>query len=167
MKLEPPGEGDPGRHIGLGEQDQSVFFRNLNRGKKSIRLNLKSAAGREALLRVAAGVDVIIEAFRPGVAARIGVGANELPTVTPAPFPLRLQSQVGHRPERFARRPCRAKRFDDHHQVIEGFERISHRLRKDANAAAGDEQVPARRRALGISRFRRGVHRARPPVRTG
>ena len=34
MKLEPPGEGDPGRHIGLGEQDQSVFFRNLNRGRR-------------------------------------------------------------------------------------------------------------------------------------
>jgi crotonobetainyl-CoA:carnitine CoA-transferase CaiB-like acyl-CoA transferase len=71
-KLEPPGEGDPGRHIGLGERGHSVFFRNLNRGKRSISLNLKTAAGREALLRVAAGVDVFIEAFRPGVAARLG-----------------------------------------------------------------------------------------------
>jgi crotonobetainyl-CoA:carnitine CoA-transferase CaiB-like acyl-CoA transferase len=49
-----------------------VFFRNLNRGKKSMSLNLKCAAGREALLRIAQTVDVFIEAFRPGVAAKLG-----------------------------------------------------------------------------------------------
>jgi crotonobetainyl-CoA:carnitine CoA-transferase CaiB-like acyl-CoA transferase len=49
-----------------------VFFRNLNRGKKSVSLNLKTTAGREALLRIAATVDVFIEAFRPGVAAKLG-----------------------------------------------------------------------------------------------
>jgi crotonobetainyl-CoA:carnitine CoA-transferase CaiB-like acyl-CoA transferase len=72
IKLEPPGEGDPGRHIGLGEGGSSVFFRNLNRGKRSIRLDLKSPAARDALLRIAQHVDVFIEAFRPGVAARLG-----------------------------------------------------------------------------------------------
>ncbi len=72
IKLEPPGQGDPGRHIGLGEHGHSVFFRNLNRGKKSVSLNLKTAEGREALLRVAESADVFIEAFRPGVAARLG-----------------------------------------------------------------------------------------------
>jgi crotonobetainyl-CoA:carnitine CoA-transferase CaiB-like acyl-CoA transferase len=72
IKLEPPGEGDPGRHIGLGERGHSVFFRNLNRGKRSVRLNLKTPAGREALLRIAGSADVFIEAFRPGVAARLG-----------------------------------------------------------------------------------------------
>jgi crotonobetainyl-CoA:carnitine CoA-transferase CaiB-like acyl-CoA transferase len=72
IKLEPPGAGDPGRHIGLGEHGHSVFFRNLNRDKRSVSLNLRSAAGREALLRIAGTVDVFIEAFRPGVAARLG-----------------------------------------------------------------------------------------------
>jgi crotonobetainyl-CoA:carnitine CoA-transferase CaiB-like acyl-CoA transferase len=72
IKLEPPGEGDPGRHIGLGERGHSVFFRNLNRGKKSVSLNLKTAAGREALLSIAEKVDVFIEAFRPGIAAKLG-----------------------------------------------------------------------------------------------
>jgi crotonobetainyl-CoA:carnitine CoA-transferase CaiB-like acyl-CoA transferase len=72
IKLEPPGEGDPGRHIGLAEQGHAVFFRNLNRGKRSLSLNLKSAAGREALLRVADTADVFIEAFRPGVVERLG-----------------------------------------------------------------------------------------------
>ena len=73
IKLEPPGEGDPGRHIGLGENGHTVFFRNLNRGKKSVSLNLKSPAGLEAALRIAESVDVVIEAFRPGVAQRLGV----------------------------------------------------------------------------------------------
>jgi len=73
IKLEPPGAGDPGREIGLAERGQTVFFRNLNRGKKSVTLNLKSAPEREAALRIAGTVDVFIEAFRPGVAARLGV----------------------------------------------------------------------------------------------
>jgi crotonobetainyl-CoA:carnitine CoA-transferase CaiB-like acyl-CoA transferase len=72
IKLEPPGEGDPGRGIGLGEHGHSVFFRNANRGKRSISLNLKTAEGRAALLDIAAQVDVLVEAFRPGVAARLG-----------------------------------------------------------------------------------------------
>ena len=41
IKIEPPGEGDPGRHIGLADGPATVFFRNLNRGKKSVVLDLK------------------------------------------------------------------------------------------------------------------------------
>ena len=78
IKLEPPGEGDPGRHIGLGEHGHCVFFRNLNRGKKSVSLNLKTPAGLEAVLRIAETVDVFIEAFRPGVANRLGIGYEAL-----------------------------------------------------------------------------------------
>jgi len=73
IKLEPPGEGDPGRHIGLGEHGHTVFFRNLNRGKKSVSLDLKSPQGLEAVLRIATSADVLIEAFRPGVAQRLGI----------------------------------------------------------------------------------------------
>lgn len=73
IKVEQPGEGDPGRHIGLSDGPHSVFFRNLNRGKKSIVLDLKTETGRAALLDLAAGADVFLEAFRPGVAARLGI----------------------------------------------------------------------------------------------
>ena len=52
----------------------SVFFRNLNRGKKSVVIDLKSAEGRESLLRLCDGADVLVESFRPGVAARLGIG---------------------------------------------------------------------------------------------
>lgn len=83
IKVEPPGEGDPGRHIGLGENGHTVFFRNANRGKRSICLNLKTAEGREALLRIAAEVDVLIEAFRPGVAARLGFDYQTIAAINP------------------------------------------------------------------------------------
>jgi crotonobetainyl-CoA:carnitine CoA-transferase CaiB-like acyl-CoA transferase len=74
IKVEPPGEGDPGRSIGLADGPSTVFFRNLNRGKKSIVLNLKQPAEREALLRLCDSADVLVESFRPGVAQRLGFG---------------------------------------------------------------------------------------------
>jgi crotonobetainyl-CoA:carnitine CoA-transferase CaiB-like acyl-CoA transferase len=83
IKLEPPGEGDPGRHIGLAENGHTIFFRNLNRGKRSISLDLKAEAGREALLAVARNVDVFVEAFRPGVAARLGFDYASLRAINP------------------------------------------------------------------------------------
>lgn len=74
IKIEPPGEGEPGRHIGLAEGGHTVFFRNTQRGKKSFCVNLKSAEGREALLQLCETADVFVEAFRPGVVDRLGVG---------------------------------------------------------------------------------------------
>ncbi len=73
IKVEPPGEGDPGRHIGLSQAGHSTFFRNANRGKKSVVVNLKDPAGREALLRLCEDADVFVESFRPGVVKRLGV----------------------------------------------------------------------------------------------
>ncbi len=78
IKVEMPGEGDPVRHIGVVEDDQSVLFRNLNRGKKSVALDLKSATGRATLLALCDSADVFIEAFRPGVAERLGLGYEQL-----------------------------------------------------------------------------------------
>jgi crotonobetainyl-CoA:carnitine CoA-transferase CaiB-like acyl-CoA transferase len=74
IKIEAPGEGDPGRHIGLSDGPSTVFFRNLNRGKKSVVLDLKDASQREALLSLAETADVFVESFRPGAVDRLGVG---------------------------------------------------------------------------------------------
>ena len=74
IKIEPPGEGDPGRHIGLSDGPSTVFFRNLNRGKKSVVVDLKDAAQREALLALCETADVFVESFRPGAVDRLGVG---------------------------------------------------------------------------------------------
>jgi len=83
IKVEPPGEGDPGRHIGLAQGAHTTFFRNANRGKKSVVANLKDAADRDALLALCDEADVFIEAFRPGVVQRLGVDYDTLAARNP------------------------------------------------------------------------------------
>lgn len=83
IKIEPPGEGEPGRYIGPRQGGHTVFFRNTQRGKKSLCVNLKSLEGREAVLRLAETADVFIEAFRPGVVDRLGVGYAEVSARNP------------------------------------------------------------------------------------
>lgn len=78
IKIEAPNGGDPGRHIGLSDGPSSVFFRNLNRGKKSVVLDLKSEAGRDALLDLCETADVFVEGFRPGVVDRLGIGYDAI-----------------------------------------------------------------------------------------
>lgn len=57
---------------------ETVMFRNTQRGKESIALNLKTTAGKKALLALAKKVDVVVEAFRPGVAKRLGIDYDTL-----------------------------------------------------------------------------------------
>ena len=68
IKVEPPGTGDSSRRsMGTGA------FLAVNRNKRSVALDLKDAAHREAFLRLADGADVVLENNRPGVAERLGV----------------------------------------------------------------------------------------------
>jgi crotonobetainyl-CoA:carnitine CoA-transferase CaiB-like acyl-CoA transferase len=83
IKVEPPG-GEPNREIGLKRDGISVFFANTHRGKQSLCLNLKTAAGVEALLRLAASADVFVESFRPCVVDRLGVGYEAVRARAPA-----------------------------------------------------------------------------------
>ncbi len=71
VKVEPLA-GDPARDQAPFEGDQSVWFRNLNRGKTCHRLDLKSDAGRAALWALIDDADVFVEGFRPGVMKRLG-----------------------------------------------------------------------------------------------
>ena len=73
IKLE-PAEGDWSRALGSANDGVSVMTVCFNRGKRSVVLDLKSEEGRRAAAALAAQADVLIEAFRPGVAARIGLG---------------------------------------------------------------------------------------------
>ena len=68
-----PFSGEPVREVGLRKAGHSVWFRNTHRGKKSLRVNLKDARGRELLLRLAEHADVLVEGFRPGVMQRLGL----------------------------------------------------------------------------------------------
>jgi crotonobetainyl-CoA:carnitine CoA-transferase CaiB-like acyl-CoA transferase len=67
-----PAAGDPARDQAPFEGGQSVWFRGLNRGKKSVVLDLKSTAGKARLWEMIAQADVFVEGFRPGVMARLG-----------------------------------------------------------------------------------------------
>lgn len=83
IKIEQPNGGDPTRSIGQSRNGHTVYFRNANRGKKSVALDLKAPAGRAALLRLLAGADVMLETFRPGVAARLGLDYESVRAVAP------------------------------------------------------------------------------------
>lgn len=82
-KVESPA-GDEMRSIGpIGPHGRSLFFDAVNAGKRSVRLDLKTADGVAALRALAATADVLVESFRPGVMARLGLGADVLRAANP------------------------------------------------------------------------------------
>jgi crotonobetainyl-CoA:carnitine CoA-transferase CaiB-like acyl-CoA transferase len=83
IKVEDVKTGDPSRHNAPKIRDQSIRFRQLNRNKKSIALDLKNREGREIFLKLAATADAVLEQFRPGVVDRLGVGYEQVRTVNP------------------------------------------------------------------------------------
>jgi alpha-methylacyl-CoA racemase len=88
LKVEDTGMGDyirwsPPYYDGAEDSAKSALFLSLNRNKRSIRLDLKSDGGREALLRLVREYDVVLESFRPGVLDRLGVGYERMREVNP------------------------------------------------------------------------------------
>jgi len=83
IKIEPVGEGEPTRHIGFEKGGSTVWFRNTHRGKRSIQLDLKSAEGQAVFWALAREADVLVEAFRPGVVDRLGVGYEAVAAINP------------------------------------------------------------------------------------
>lgn len=83
IKIEPPVHGEPVRNVGYRSNGESVWFRNTHRGKKSLELNLKDEADLAAFLGLARDADVIVEAFRPGVVERLGVGYEAIRAINP------------------------------------------------------------------------------------
>lgn len=77
IKIESP-QGDDARTLPPHWNGVSTAFLATNRNKKSVVLDLKSDLGREAMHRLAAGADVVIESFRPGVSSRLGIGFDDL-----------------------------------------------------------------------------------------
>ncbi len=74
IKVEDPGAGDYMRTLGQQVAGQSGVNHMVNRGKRSIVIDLKNPEGVDTLLRLADGVDIVVESFRPGVLDRLGVG---------------------------------------------------------------------------------------------
>ena len=79
IKIERPGKGDDTRHWGPPFVDgEASYFLSVNRNKRSLALDLKSEQGKEALARLIAKADVLIENFSPGTMARLGFGHEEV-----------------------------------------------------------------------------------------
>jgi crotonobetainyl-CoA:carnitine CoA-transferase CaiB-like acyl-CoA transferase len=78
------GIGEPTRVLGYKTEDGvSVWFRNIARGKRSLKINLKDDDARALFLKLASEADVIVETFRPGVVARLGVDYDTIAAINP------------------------------------------------------------------------------------
>ncbi len=84
IKVELPGRGDDTRQWGPPYlETESYYYLSVNRNKKSVALNLKDPRGREAVLKLAARSDVVLENFRPGTMDDLGLGYETLRAVNP------------------------------------------------------------------------------------
>lgn len=83
VKVEEPGTGDYARWIGPDVDGAGYAFSAVNRGKRSIALDLKADGAADVVLRLAARSDVLVESFRPGVLDRLGLGDAALEAANP------------------------------------------------------------------------------------
>jgi crotonobetainyl-CoA:carnitine CoA-transferase CaiB-like acyl-CoA transferase len=83
VKVEEPALGDPARLVPPGVGDVGAAFAALNRNKRSLAVDLRTEGGAALLRRLAAGADVVVEGFRPGVLDRRGLGAAALRDANP------------------------------------------------------------------------------------
>jgi len=83
IKVEVPETGDDSRGYGPFINGKSAYFISVNRGKKSISLNLKSEKGKKILLELVKKTDVLVENFRPGTMEKLGLGYDFLKEVNP------------------------------------------------------------------------------------
>lgn len=78
IKVEQPGIGDFSRVARPTYVQEGIYFQDVNRNKRSISVDLKSAEGVEAVKRLLKTADVLVESFRPGMLAKVGLGYEEL-----------------------------------------------------------------------------------------
>ncbi|MCX7864781.1 MAG: CoA transferase [Novosphingobium sp.] len=83
IKVEPPGEGDETRTFPPFRDGESHYFIAVNRGKKSIVIDLKSEEGVQLAKDLAQRCDILIENYRPGVMDRLGLGYEALSAINP------------------------------------------------------------------------------------
>jgi crotonobetainyl-CoA:carnitine CoA-transferase CaiB-like acyl-CoA transferase len=83
IKVEVLGSGDHVRSLGNRRGGMSSMFLNINRGKRSVTLDLKKAEGREVFFDLTRRADVVVQNFRPGVVERLGIGYEDVAAVNP------------------------------------------------------------------------------------
>ena len=80
IKIEDPRGGDPMRQLPPLLNGRGIYDLLLNRGKRSVALDLREKSARDALDRLIARADVVVESFRPGAARRLGVSGEQIRT---------------------------------------------------------------------------------------
>lgn len=103
VKIEPPA-GDWLRGIGVKRGDSSVLFGTFNRGKEGLCLDLKKPQAREAVLKLIADADVMVESNRPGVMARLGLDYQSVSKLNPRLVYVSVSGFGQHGP--YAKRPA-------------------------------------------------------------
>lgn len=83
IKIEEVKTGDPTRHSPPKLGSQGAAFRQVNRNKKSLAIDLKNPQGRELFLKLCETADVVFEQFRPGVVDRLGIGYQTVAEINP------------------------------------------------------------------------------------
>jgi CoA:oxalate CoA-transferase len=83
IKVEVPGTGDDSRAFGPFKNGKSLYFTNVNRGKESIAINLKTDSGKTLLKNLAKKCDILVENFRPGTLEKLGLGWDVLKNLNP------------------------------------------------------------------------------------
>ncbi|MDG2233976.1 MAG: CoA transferase, partial [Ilumatobacter sp.] len=73
VKVESPGMGDMMRHLGSSKNGMTGIYVNNNRGKRSLVIDVKQEAGLDAMRRLIADADILIQNFRPGAMDRMGL----------------------------------------------------------------------------------------------
>ena len=173
IRWAPPYYGDDAQQE-LGTR--SSLYLALNRGKRSVRLDLKSEQGREALLRLVESHDVVIDGFRPGVLERLGVGYERMREANPGIVFCAITGYGQDGPNTRARRPrhelprpgrpARADRRQGRSAGPVGGPDRRHRRRRPDGRLRGDGRA-ARAPPLGRGPVRRRLDGRRRPLLAG
>ena len=84
IKIEQPGTGDESRNFGPFKNGFSLYFMSVNRGKRSITLNLKTERGQAIFKQLLAYTDIVVENFRPGTMQKLGLDYDTLKAEHPS-----------------------------------------------------------------------------------
>ena len=152
VRWAPPFYGDDDQQP-LGTR--SALYLSLNRGKRSVRIDLKCDAGREAFLRLAGEADVVLESFRPGVLDSLGVGYERLREQNPAIVYCAITGYGLDGPN-----TARAG-HDTNYLALNGLLGLTGGADGPPVSVGGADRRPRRRRADGGLRNPRGAARAR------
>ena len=139
LKIEEPTHGDDTRAWAPHRNGWSTFFLGLNRSKKSVALDLKSAAGADALRRLIATADVLIENFRPGSLAKLGFSYETVSETNPRLVLLLRHRLRASRPQEG---PARLRRGNPGRERADGRDRPARRSADQSRG--GDHRLPGR-----------------------